>query len=204
MSEVQHSTRDRILETALHLFSAKGYLGATTKEISAESGVAEVTLFRHFSSKEILFEEMLAKYTFLPALREIMPSVKTFPYEEALAEIARKFLETLTLRKDLLKILHSEVHTYPEKIRKIYHAFIQEIFSTLAAYFNELQKNGTLKPFDALLGARAFLGMFFAYFTSAHIFMFKKCRPDEMESLIREYVQFFVHGTIQEGTKHHG
>jgi AcrR family transcriptional regulator len=204
MSEVQQSTRDRILETALHLFSAKGYLGATTKEISAESGVAEVTLFRHFSSKEILFEEMLAKYTFLPALREIMPSIKTFPYEEALAEIARKFLETLTLRKDLLKILHSEVHTYPEKIRKIYHAFIQEIFSTLAAYFDELQKNGTLKPFDSLLGARAFLGMFFAYFISAHIFMFKKCRPDEMESLIREYVQFFVHGTLREGTKHHG
>ena len=61
MSEAQQSTRERILETALHLFSTKGYLGATTKEISAESGVAEVTLFRHFPSKEILFEEMLAK-----------------------------------------------------------------------------------------------------------------------------------------------
>ena len=204
MSAAQQLTRERILETALHLFSTKGYLGATTKEISAESGVAEVTLFRHFPSKEILFEEMLAKYTFLPALREIMPSIKKFPYEQALAEIAKKFLETLTLRKDLISILHSEVHTYPEKIRKIYHAFIQEIFSTLAGYFDELQQNGTLKPFDSLLGARAFLGMFFAYFISAHIFMFKKCRPNEMESLIRGYVQFFVHGTIQEGSKHHG
>ncbi len=56
MSDGQLPTRERILETSLRLFSEKGYLGATTKEISAESGVAEVTLFRHFPSKESLFQ----------------------------------------------------------------------------------------------------------------------------------------------------
>ena len=48
-------TRDKILEAALFLFSKKGYLGATTKEIAKEAGIAELTLFRHFASKEKLF-----------------------------------------------------------------------------------------------------------------------------------------------------
>lgn len=197
MSDGHLSTRARILEASLRLFSEKGYMGATTKEISAESGIAEVTLFRHFPSKERLFEEMLSTYTFLPALKEIMPTIRNMPYEEALFSVAQRLLERLYLMRDLIKIMHSEIHIYPEKIRKMYHSFIDEMFKTLAAYFDEMQKKGTLRPFDSIMAARAFLGMFFAYFTQTSIFMFKKYRPDETESLIREYVRFFVQGTMR-------
>src|ERR1700690_1252996 len=179
MSDGQLPTRERILETSLRLFSEKGYLGATTKEISAESGVAEVTLFRHFSSKEALFEEMLSMYSFLPTLKEIMPSISNMPYEEALVEIASGHLEILGRRSNLIKIMHSEVHIYPEKIRKIYFTYIDEMFRTLAAYFDEMQKAGSLRQLDSFLAARAFFGMFYAYFASANIFMFKKYNPDE-------------------------
>ena len=46
-------TRDKILDASLALFSKKGFLGATTKEIAKKAGVAELTLFRHFSSKTL-------------------------------------------------------------------------------------------------------------------------------------------------------
>ncbi len=204
MSEGQQSTREKILQTSLRLFSEKGYMGATTKEISAESGVAEVTLFRHFPSKEIIFEEMLSKYTFLPVLKEIMPSIKKMPYEKALMEIARRLLSQLESMRDLIKIMHSEVHVYPDKIRKIHHTFIEEIFKTLAAYFDEQQKKGNLRHFDSYLAARSFLGMFFAYFTSANIFMFGKYDSDDTEKLIKEFVGFFVRGTMREAAKKNG
>jgi AcrR family transcriptional regulator len=201
MSEVQHTTREKILEAALRLFSQKGYLGATTKEIASESGVAEVTLFRHFSSKEALLEDVLTSYTFLPALKEIIPSVANLPYEEALAEIAKGFLITLDLRQDFIKIIHSERHLYSEKLLKGYHSTINEIFVTLAAYLAEMQKNGILREFDCFLGARAFFGMFFSYFTQSSFLMFKKYGPDETDLLIKEYVGFFVRGTIREDLK---
>jgi len=66
------------------------------------------------------------------------------------------------------------------------------MFMTLSAYFTEMQENGDLRPFDSFLAARAFLGMFFSYFTSSNMLMFKKYGPDEMEILIKEYVGFFV------------
>jgi AcrR family transcriptional regulator len=204
MPETQHSTREKILDAALLLFSQKGYLGATTREIAAESGVAEVTLFRHFSSKEILLEQVLTSYTFLPTLKEIMPSVTSLPYEEALSEIASRFLVTLDRRQNFIKIVHSERHLYSEKIRNSYHAAINEVFLSLAAYFEKMQKKGVLRDFDCYLAARAFFGMFFSYFTQSQLLMFKKLTPRETKHLINEYVGIFVRGTIRENHNNNG
>lgn len=53
------STRERILESALDLFSENGFHATTTRKIAQEADVNEVTLFRHFSSKMDLFQEIL-------------------------------------------------------------------------------------------------------------------------------------------------
>ena len=55
------STEQRILDAALKVFSSEGYTGATTRKISEEANVAEVTLFRKFHSKENLLREVLFK-----------------------------------------------------------------------------------------------------------------------------------------------
>lgn len=48
--------RARLAETAREVFAEKGYRGATTRDIAARAGVSEPMLFRHFGSKELLFE----------------------------------------------------------------------------------------------------------------------------------------------------
>lgn len=193
----QNPTREKILTTALRLFSKKGYLGATTREIAKEAGIAEVTLFRYFPSKEGLFEEVINTHSFLPALKSLLPEVKKMSYEDALAAIAARFLDTLALRKDLIKIMHSEIQRYPEKIHKIYHAFIDETFKALASYFTEMQQEGFLRAFDAESAARAFLGMFFSYFNAEEFLMRKKYRTDNAAAIIREFIEIFVKGTLK-------
>ncbi len=47
-------TRQRILDTAFELFEAHGYERTTTVQIAAAAGVSEMTLFRHFASKDRL------------------------------------------------------------------------------------------------------------------------------------------------------
>lgn len=51
------TSRDRILDAARRVFAQFGSAGATTRRIAEEAGVNEVTLFRHFGSKETLLEE---------------------------------------------------------------------------------------------------------------------------------------------------
>jgi AcrR family transcriptional regulator len=52
-------TRDKLLEVAIRIFAEAGYHGTTTRRIAQEAGVNEVTLFRHFGSKESLIREAL-------------------------------------------------------------------------------------------------------------------------------------------------
>jgi AcrR family transcriptional regulator len=192
-----NSTRDRILKAGLKTFSKKGYLGATTREIAREAGIAEVTLFRHFPSKQKLFEEMINSYSFLPALKGLLPELKGMSYRESLSEIARRFLERLEERSALIRIMHSERHRYPDKIRKVYRALIDGMVETLASYFEDMQKKGHLRKFNAGSGARAFLGMFFSYFNTQELMMNKRDRFADSESTIREFVEIFVEGTVR-------
>jgi AcrR family transcriptional regulator len=57
-------------------FFERGYLGTTTKEIATLAGITETTLFRHFPSKEVIFEEVLKRYSFLQKLKELLPQVE--------------------------------------------------------------------------------------------------------------------------------
>lgn len=194
---MQKDTREKILEAGLMLFSKKGYLGATTKEIAKKAGVAELTLFRHFSSKERLFEEMINSYTFLPALKGLLPELKDLDYRDALSVIARKFLERLSERSELIKIMHAEVHRYPVKVKRIYQNFIGETFRTLASYFRELQGRGILRDFDPELAARAFLGMFFSYFNASTFAFRRDIDMADTEKVIGNYVDIFMRGTVR-------
>ena len=51
--------KQQLLETALDLFSRKGFEGATTKELASAAGVAEAVIFRHFPSKQALYTAAL-------------------------------------------------------------------------------------------------------------------------------------------------
>ncbi|MGD1076234.1 MAG: TetR/AcrR family transcriptional regulator [Thermodesulfovibrionales bacterium] len=188
------------MEAGLKVFSKKGYLGATTREIAGEAEIAEVTLFRQFASKEKLFEEVIHSYTFLPALKGLLPELRSMDYPDALSEIARRFLTRLSERRELIQIMNSEVRLYPSKVRAIYHNFVDEVFKTLASYFKEMQGKGVLREFHHELGARAFLGLFFSYFSTWEFLMQRKY-PLIDETVLKEYVDIFVMGTLRQSTR---
>jgi AcrR family transcriptional regulator len=190
------TTRDKILEASLKLFSQKGFLGATTREIAREAGVAEVTLFRHFPSKEALFEEVIRRYSFLPALKGILPGLERAGYEEAILEIARRFLERLEERKDLIRIMLAERHHYPSQVKGIFRGFLGEMIRMLADYFRQLQARGILRDFDPDVGAKAFLGSLFAYVNFLGFFLGASGRGGHDDRFAEEFVKLFIEGTI--------
>src|SRR3954452_15097047 len=48
------ATRQKLLRAGLELFTTVGFRATTTPEIAARAGVAEGTIYRHFSGKEEL------------------------------------------------------------------------------------------------------------------------------------------------------
>lgn len=190
------NTADRILEAALKLFSRKGFLGATTREIAREANVAEVTLFRHFPTKEALFEEVIRRYSFLPALKGILPGLERVGYEEALLEIARRFLERLGERKDLIRIMLAERNLYPSRVKGMFRGFLGEMIRMLAEYFRRLQARGMLRDFDPDVGAKAFLGALFAYVNFLGFFLETSGRGKGADRFAVKFVKIFIDGTV--------
>ena len=194
-------TRQKILDSAVFLVSEKGYLGATTREIARGAGVTELTLFRHFGSKERLFEACLNRHTFLPALKEMMPDLEGMSYEEALLTVGRRFLLSLKARKPMVKIMQAEMCRYPDKMKRMSGAFFDEMLGTLAAYFGARQRSGELRSFPPELAARMFLGMLFSYFRTEELMRGTDItRQGRMEKAVSGFVDIFIHGTINAGS----
>jgi AcrR family transcriptional regulator len=190
-------TKEKILDAAVALVSQKGYLGATTREIARTAGVTELTLFRHFGSKENLFELCLEQHSFLPDLREVLPDLDGLPYEEALVTLGRRFLLSLMDRKPMMMIMQSEMARYPVKMRRMYGQLMDEILKTLASYFTALQKRGALRAFPAELAARMYLGMLFSYFRTEVIMRGTDItKGGRMDTAVKGVVDIFVHGTV--------
>jgi AcrR family transcriptional regulator len=188
-------TKRRLLEATLGLISERGYLGATTREIAKKAGVTEITLFRHFGSKERLFEEVLNAYTFLPRMRELLPGLDGCSYPEALTIIGIRFLETLKERKALFKIMNAEAHLYPGRVRETYRKFIQDTIHTLAGYLKTLQRQGKLRDFPTETGAKSFLGMLVSFFRNEEVVNGRTIGEKELERTIRTFVDIFAYGT---------
>src|SRR5512138_1851693 len=59
MQQRSEETRSRIVESAIKLFSKRGYNKASVDEICAEAGVSKGAFYHHFESKQALFLALL-------------------------------------------------------------------------------------------------------------------------------------------------
>ena len=69
-----NKTKRRIFNTAVKLFSDKGYYNASVEEIMAVAGVAKGSLYYHFAKKEDIFDMMLLEKNFsIEAIQSLIP-----------------------------------------------------------------------------------------------------------------------------------
>ena len=71
--------RQAIVQSSLKVFAGKGFAGATTREIAEAAGVSEALLYRHFTSKEMIYRELATvlgrnNERFKQVLSEVPPS----------------------------------------------------------------------------------------------------------------------------------
>jgi AcrR family transcriptional regulator len=100
------ATRQRLLRAALDLYTTIGFRATTTPAIAARAGVAEGTIYRHFSGKEHLLNEVYrnAQRWGAGLIKETAPNGQhTAP--ERLAGIARRLLDAASRDPSLTRML---------------------------------------------------------------------------------------------------
>lgn len=75
--EVLTSRKEQILEAALHLFSTKGYMQTSIRDIATKIGVNVATIYYYFSNKEEILYAIIEKRTrrLIEKLREIQTQI---------------------------------------------------------------------------------------------------------------------------------
>lgn len=98
---------EQILQAAIKLFIQKG-LQASTQEIAKEADVAEITLFRKFSTKQNLFITVIKNVLEKQFSSKIMKLAEQENTEEFLKKIMDDRLKILSKNASLVKMIISE------------------------------------------------------------------------------------------------
>src|SRR5436190_4839734 len=88
-------TRQRLLDAAFQVCSERGLHGATTREIADVAHVNEVTLFRHFGSKEKLIAALFQRAVAAQVESFGESQLDAHDLQRGLARYARRYNELL-------------------------------------------------------------------------------------------------------------
>ncbi len=141
-------TRQRLLEAAARVFARNGLEGATTREIAREAQVNEVTLFRHFQTKEKLLSEVVQR-TFdrqAESLAAQTPADDAVDLRAALRRYAQRYHEMLERNLPLLRTLIGEIHRHQEHEMRVFKGIFTPLKTELLAAIESAQTHGLIRP----------------------------------------------------------
>ena len=174
--------RESLLKATVKVFSEAGARGATTRRIAQEAGVNEVTLFRHFKSKDDLLETALRTLAALVADRKL-PDIPVDPVAE-LTEWARDHHKQLHKYRALIRKTMGEFEEHPSLCTATCDATIK-ITNDLADYLKTLQLRGLAdKSFNTHSAAAMLMG---ALFTDA---ISRDAMPDRFPYSMKDSVDY--------------
>ena len=185
-------TKERILAAALELFSERGFAGTNIRELSASLGMGKSSLYRHFESKEAiwnaLLDEMIAYYDARFGSSEHLP-----PVPESLEGLVQMTMQmaNLTIRDEKIvktrKLLSIEQYR-DERARDLATKhFLTGLTDMFTQLFSAMMERGLLRRNDARMLAFAYTAPI-----SALIHLCDR-EPEKTEETIRQIEAFSRH-----------
>jgi AcrR family transcriptional regulator len=157
---VTFERRQQILDEASALFAEGGYDGTSIRCIARACGITEAAIYRHFTSKAHLYEEVIrakAAQHDIPGLLARADAGSSL--EDVLGMVANTVLDMAERDPQLMRLMTSNTldggPVGPILFREIRLPFIEYV----AGQLRRRLETGTIRPVDPLITARCFVGM---------------------------------------------
>lgn len=183
-----NETSYKIMEVALQLFSEQGYYSTTTKQIAQVAGVNELTIFRHFGSKDNLFQVTTEEYVIKSNIEKVLlDGTDQIDVETGIRVIAGRIYDLYNkntkLYKVQLKLSDYEADFVRLKLSRKINSILKVYFTKLISE-NELAGNPELM---SLMLINGLLGQFTIEILAEDFF-----EGVSTEELINELVNQFI------------
>jgi len=141
-------TRDRLLQAAARVYAREGLTGATTRAIAEEAGVNEVTLFRHFQTKDRLLAAVVQENfgTKLVSNQVVIPAPTGDLHADLLA-LVRCYETLLTANWPLVRAMIGEMHHHLTEggEKQVFRAIFLPLKEAMLHLVESAQKDGLLR-----------------------------------------------------------
>ena len=143
--------KQQILDAAAHVFSQKGYEGATTREIAETADLAEGTLYNYFPSKRDLLIGVAQNYA--EEVISDLDNVQAETFEGMLTQIMAKRFQRGRERRLFMLFLHEARHN--DDVHEHYmQGALQRINTETEKRLQKLIEMGLIRPVDPVVTAR--------------------------------------------------
>ena len=195
-----NDTKERILEAALEMFSQNGYTGTNIRELSASLGLVKSGVYKHFESKEAiwnaLLDQMIAYYGEHFGSPEHLP-----PVPDSLDELTQLTMRMVNITVHDEKIIMTRKVLTLEQYRDVRARelatkhFLTGLTEMFTRIFTGMMEKGLIRRDDPEMLA-------FAYATpiSALIHLCDR-EPEKTEDAIRKIEAFSRHFIATYGVK---
>lgn len=187
---MENTTKSRILEEALAMFAANGYKGTNLRDLAAQIGVSKSALYKHFESKEAiwnaLFDKMERYYDARFGSAEHMPPIPK-SFEELLTLTMRLADFTIHDPNVILtrKILLTEQFHDERACKQATAHFLTGTKNIFTGIFSAMMADGLLKKDDPAMLA-------FAYTTPITALIHLCDREPDKDSEIMAQIEAFA------------
>jgi AcrR family transcriptional regulator len=187
--------RRRLIDAARSEFGERGIEAATTRGIAERAGCNEVTLFRHFESKQKLLaavvQETSEEFVAVCEYREVFSGD---PHAD-LVRFATVYTDSLDGCMGMARALIGEGNRRPTLCKELVGDVIEPFHRSIALYLDERKKEGRVRgDMDTLAFAEVFTSALFG----GELRRTSGLSGLDREAWIRETVDLFVRGICAE------
>lgn len=158
--------REQILQTAVSLFSQRGFKGTTTKEIALAAGVSEAMVFRHFSTKSELYDAILGDKSCHDGIRFpwdenplLQEALKNKDDYNVFFNIGINALVKQQADENFMRLLFYSALEEHELADRFFNEFVARLYEFIGDYIKERQTDGAMRKINPRIVVRTFLGM---------------------------------------------
>lgn len=155
--------RLQILQVAVSLFSQRGFVGTTTKEIAQAAGVSEAMVFRHFANKQELYSAILdhkaCSGDSMNPEALVADALQEKDDRAVFERLALGALEHHECDPEFQRLLLHAALEGHELAQMFFEKFVRRVYELLGNYVAERQRDGAMVAMDPAIVVRAFIGM---------------------------------------------
>jgi len=187
--------KQQILQLATEFFSHDGYDKVTVKQLADACGITEPAIYRHFESKEAIYDSVLESLHGRLDYEETFRQLETeTDVDKMLRTLAIHIIDFYSANADIYRLLLYAVLRGHQRARRIFDLIRGTYVKFLIKQLDRLHEQGIIIKKNNEITARCFIGMVFDCAMGRSLFKGLQGRNHDPIDIVSNNVPIYVRG----------